>query len=314
MQGQHRFLILGASGTVGRRLYDLLGPTEAIATYSSTDIPGGVYFDATTMRLRDSILRGRHHIQAGFLLHGVTELDSCARDPCGTRRVNVDSVTTAIDDLVDAGVKPVFVSSDAVFDGSRGPWKEDDSPSPILTYGHQKLEVERHLMAKPEPWIIARLAKIVSSVSGEDDLLNDWSQRIESDEPIYCATDQFFSPVDIGDAVFALKRLAESPLAGIFNVCGPRSMSRLELLGTFIREIQRYRNFRPRVIPCSIRDLSLYEPRPHNLSMSPDKLFGALGTTFTDMEAVCKEFARNRYGPTNQRADSRRRLSSDSGT
>jgi len=296
MNIRRRHLILGASGFLGRHLFSCLGPASAIATYHSAPLEGGVHFDATTTRLRDVLLRGKHGIATAFLLYGVTQLDACARDPDGTRRVNVDSMVQVIDDLLEAGVKPIYASSDAVFDGSRGRWTEDDAPNPSLTYGKQKAAVERYLTGKSPPWIIARLSKIVGSDTDARSLLGEWVRQIEAGESIRCATDLVFTPAHVDDAAAALIDLADGEFSGIFNICGPQSMSRMALLQTLIQEIRRYRDFVPRVVGCSIRDFPFLEPRPLDGSMLPYKLNVALGSSFRDMRSVCADLARKRYG------------------
>ena len=120
-----RYLILGASGFIGAHLYAALGPARAVATYHKTPVPGALHFDATRMRLRDSILGGTHNFTHAFLLHGVTNIDQCARDPDLAYAVNVTGHKRVIDDLLAAHIVPVFASSDAVFDGTHGLWTED---------------------------------------------------------------------------------------------------------------------------------------------------------------------------------------------
>ncbi len=291
-----RLLILGASGFVGRHLYDRLGPERAVATFHSAPFPGGVRFDAGGMRLRDTLLRGAHGLKAAFLLHGRTKIDDCARDPEGSARVNAEGMMRAIDDLMEAGVKPLYASTDAVFDGSRGGWTEDDPPNPTLTYGRQKAAVEAYLRDKPVPWIVARLSKVVGSDDTGHSLLGEWIRQIEAGETIRCATDLVFTPAHVDDVAAALIRLAGEEFSGVFNVCGPQSMSRMALLQFLIDEVRRYRDVQPRIVPCSIRDFPFVEPRPLDGSMLPDKLYRALGSRFRDMRSVCAELARRRYG------------------
>jgi len=100
----------------------------------------------------------------------------------------------------------------------------------------------------------------------------------------------------VDDVAEALTRLAEEDFSGVFNVCGPDSMSRMALLGILVEEIRRYRDVRPRIVPCSIRDFPFVEPRPLDGSMLPDKLYRALRRSFRDMRSVCAEVARRRYG------------------
>jgi dTDP-4-dehydrorhamnose reductase len=296
MAERGRLLVLGASGFVGRHLYARLGSARAVATWHSTPLSGGVRFDAGTMSLRDTLLRGRHGLTAAILLLGRTKIDDCARDPQGTAQVNVAGTIRAIDDLMEAGVKPVYASTDAVFDGSRGGWTEDDPPNPTLVYGRQNAAVEAHLRGKASPWIVARLSKVVGADDSTHSLIGEWLRQIEADETIRCARDLVFTPAHVDDVAAALVRLAEGAFSGVFNVCGPQSMTRLELLEILVGEIRRYRDVRPRIVPCSIRDFPFLEPRPLDGSMLPAKLYRALGSSFRDMRSVCAEIARNRYG------------------
>ena len=98
-----RFLIVGASGFIGSHLYARLGPERAVATYHGKPMPGGVYFDAGSMRISE-ILRDRDGVTHAFLLHGYNKLDECARDPAGTAKVNVDGMQQMIDELSAHGI------------------------------------------------------------------------------------------------------------------------------------------------------------------------------------------------------------------
>src|SRR5215510_1459111 len=204
-----RFLIVGGSGFLGRALYARLGAARAIATYHKNPIPGGVYFEASTMRLAETFLRRGHGLTHAFLLHGITSIDVCGRNPAGTARVNVDSTIRMIDDLLAAGVTPIFLSSDAVFDGTRGYWGEEDPLNSILTYGRQKVAVEQYLLSKNVPWIVARLSKVVAIDQDRHGLFGEWFKATDSGETIWCASDQIFSPTYIEDVVTALILLAE---------------------------------------------------------------------------------------------------------
>lgn len=231
-----RFLIVGASGFIGSRLYAALGREHSIATFNRMPVPGGVHFDATAMRLSDTILRGAHGVTHAFLLHAMSNIDECANNPERAYKINVDSQKIIIDDLRAAGVAPVFASSDAVFDGTRGMWTEEDSVNPVLTYGRHKAQVEQYLQETSRPWLAVRLAKVVGVAPGSVDLLGDWMNQLERGAAIRCAHDQVFSPVDVDDVVRALIRLAEGNFAGIYHVCGPQPIARLDLLRMLVED------------------------------------------------------------------------------
>ena len=294
-----RFLIVGAAGFVGSHLFTRLGPGRALGTYHRTSLAGGVYFDAATMHISE-VLQAAPDVTHAFLLHGIGKLDECERDSAGTAKINVEGMHQIIDELTARDIKIIFTSSDAVFDGTRGNWTEDDATNPVMTYGKQKVDVERYLAATSKNWIVARLSKVVGSDPVDHSLFGEWVRRIDAGEPIRCAGDLVMTPIYVEDVITALIELAEGEFRGIYNVCGPRSMSRLELLNIFIAAVCKFRTVDSAVIPCSIRDFPFNETRPLNQAMSPDKLFRALGHEFENMESVCGRIAEEVYGTPKQ--------------
>lgn len=290
-----RALIIGGSGLIGRRLRQALGPRAGVSTYHTRPFAGGIPFDATATRVTALLERGGPYTHA-YVLHAVADIDACARDPQGTAHTNVDAVCAAIDDLAAARIVPVFASSDAVFDGSRGLWTEADPAHPVLTYGAHKAAVERHLQQLCAPWLAVRLAKVVTSDPDEPGVISDWLDRLEAGAEIRCARDQIFSPVDADDVADALVALAERRCTGMYHLCGPEPVSRLALLRMLVEEVRRYRHITPRILECGLRDLPFAEPRPLDASMSGEKLARVLGRRFRDMRTVCREAVDRRYG------------------
>jgi dTDP-4-dehydrorhamnose reductase len=305
-----RYLIIGASGFVGSRLYAILGRGNAVATFNRKPVHGGVAFDARSMRLADTVLKQHRGLTHAYILHGVTGIDDCANDPSGTAEVNVAGTKRVIDDLLEHGVTPVFASSDAVFDGSRGLWTEEDLTHPFLEYGRQKLDVERYLAARTKKMLILRLSKVIGTRPGANCMLDDWPNKVETGEPILCARDQVLSPISIDDTIEAFIRLAERGHTGVFNVCGPAPVTRLNFLETFIEEVSRYREVEARPVPRSLHDLKLEmhwrEARPADCSLSPRKLHATLRRYFDDPREICRKAAAARYGTGTAQARGRR--------
>jgi len=301
----HKYLIIGASGFIGRELYAALGPERAVATYRSRAFPGGVRFDPLTMRLSDSILRGPHGFTHAFVLYAMTDIDDCARHPDAAHAVNVTSPKQVIADLVEQGIVPVFASSDAVFDGVTGGYSETAQVHPVLTYGEHKAEMESYVSGLSSPWLIARLAKVVDGRPGSRDMLEGWLDQLDRGERLRCAHDQVFSPIAVADVARAMIDLCRRECAGLFNLCGPRALRRTELLHCLVDAAGRYRALEPNIEVCSLRDFSFAQARPLNTSMLPDKLQDALGWAARDMGEVCERAARLRYSGGDDAADAR---------
>jgi dTDP-4-dehydrorhamnose reductase len=289
LSNEWRVLVLGGSGFVGSRIIRTWDPLRVEATYFTRPIERAVRFDVANERLSDlGLLRGRGFTHA-ILAQGMTKLKDCAVTPATSASINVHGTIAAIDELLDAGVHPIFLSSDGVFDGARSLRTEDDEPHPILRYGEQKLEVEAHLAKAPAPWTILRLAKVVASFPHPRNLLYQWLMQLVRSESIMCARDQVLSPIDIDDVLHALHFVIETNATGLFNVSGSETFSRLNLLYTLINHVPRSIRCQAVIQPCSIMDINAVEKLPQDCSLLNSKFKLASGLSPRSMDRVCAD-------------------------
>lgn len=273
-------VLLGASGFLGPALRDAFGAERAVATHFSHPGEGSLFFDARRTRVSDFVAALPGKPAAAVILLGITNIDHCARDPAGSAEVNVRGIIRVIDEARALGIMPVFVSSDAVFDGSRPYWSEDDAPSPILTYGRQKLEVERHLSSLPAPWIVVRLPKLISPERNARCFVTGWIEGLRRSPRILCATDQYFTPAAAPDAARAIAQLVYAGAQGLYHLGGPERLSRRALLDAVLGEYRKFEKPMPEVVECSLRDISVLEPRPLDTSLRSDRFKADFGTPF----------------------------------
>jgi dTDP-4-dehydrorhamnose reductase len=277
-------VILGASGYVGRRMFQSMGAATAIGTYHSKPMLGGIHFDATRMRLKD-VLPKNPRISHAVVVYAESDIDACKRDEERSYGINVQSTRRVIDDLVELGIKPVFTSSEYVFDGERGNYVEDDSAIPTTVYGSQKRQIEQYLTERCEDYAVLRLAKVYGSDPGDGTILNNWVKQVRSGERTRCAYDQIFSPVHVDDVVAATEAVIQKDLSGVFHLAGPQAYSRLAMLRTLLDCLC----INAEVEECSIRDINFLDHRPSDLSMSPRKLLDGTGLAFKTVLSACEE-------------------------
>ena len=123
------FLILGASSYIGRKLFHALGTSQAIGTHYSNPAPGTVFFDATGGAIAD-ILSGVPGVSHAFIIFAEADIDACKADIKRSHMINVRSAKLVIDQLLEKGIKPIFTSSEYVFDGELGNFSEEDTANP----------------------------------------------------------------------------------------------------------------------------------------------------------------------------------------
>ncbi len=266
------FLLLGASGLIGRNLRNSLSPHDALMTYHANPFPGGVPFDPLTQRIK-SLGRGVKACTHALILFADSKPDSCFANPDRTQAINVDCLQPLASDLLDCGIAPVFISTEFVFDGARGNYREDDPTYPILVYGRQKLAAEQQLAALDPSILILRLAKCFGSDPADGTLFTHWLAQLNRGVThLACASDQIFSPLHAGEAAWAMLAAATAGLTGIFHLAGPQAYSRLALLELLLNEVRRHTPVELTVHPCYLRDFKLPEPRPLDVSLSTEKL------------------------------------------
>lgn len=279
-------LILGASGYIGRRTFKAFGNARAMGTYRSTPIPGGIFFDPSRMRLED-ILPRESSFSHAIVLFAQLGLDACKADLEASYEINVRCAKQTIDDLMKLGIKPIYASSQAVFDGEKGDYTEEDEPNPINVYGSQNFEVEQYLSQICEDYAILRLSTVIGSEPDDGTLISNWLKPIHLGEEIRCAGDEYFSPVHLDDVVAAIDAAIRLDLCGLYQVSSTESLSRLEMARTLVDCLETETN----LVECSIRDFDFLDNRALNLSMNPTKIMAATGLQFKSVRCCCEKLA-----------------------
>lgn len=289
------FLVIGGSGFLGSYLLAALGG-KAPGTFASHAFPGGLPFDAAHQSLRDIKQFLPAELSHVFLLHGAVNPDHCARAPEETRKLNVTKMLALIEEIWSLDAVPVYVSTDYVFDGTRGNRTEDEALSPITEYGRQKAEVEAWLRQQDRPFLICRSSKIVSGDTDRHSVLGQWVVDIKAGRVLRCADDQIFSPCYAGDMAAAMCELARKGCTGVYNIAGPQPYSRYDLAALFASHVYAVSpSTRIDLQSCRLSDIPFVEKRPLNTSLSVEKILSVIRRSFTSMDELCRNTARAHF-------------------
>jgi dTDP-4-dehydrorhamnose reductase len=284
-----KLLILGASGFIGSHLIQAWQRRPLLATYMTRPISGGVFFDVSRERLKNRLLRTGHGFTHAVLAQGMSKLEACARMRATAAAINVTGTLRAIDDLLDAGVHPIFLSSDAVFDGSPGLRTEVDEPRPILSYGRDKRDVEAHLSAQAGPWTILRLTKVIAGSTDYRNPLSQWLTAIERGQPIRCAVDQVLTPVGVDYVTKAILFFIATSTQGLFHISGSDVVTRHALLQRLLAQMPPAACRRAIVQRCSLDEFETFEKLPLNCALSNAKFVVLSGMMPRPIDELCAE-------------------------
>lgn len=118
----------------------------------------------------------------------------------------------------------VYLSSDAIFDGAKGNYRESDVPSPITPYGKNLEMLERTIRTTCEGACIIRPSYLYGSSLGTlDHRLFRTRQRLLSSEIVHYAEDMFKSPMEVTLAAEAITRLILRRHSGTVHISGVRT-------------------------------------------------------------------------------------------
>jgi dTDP-4-dehydrorhamnose reductase len=177
--------------------------------------------------------------------------------------------------LNDRAISTVFVSTDAVFDGTRGSWRDDDTPNPLHAYGRQKRAAELEILQLTDS-LVVRLPKLIVGDLHPDCFVSAWSRALWDGQPISCATDQRFNPLGAADAAAAILALIDIRAEGLVHVASADAVRRWDLLQRLIEQMGDALTKPSRILPCTLADLGLPEPRPVDSSLVPSAIVSAL--------------------------------------
>jgi dTDP-4-dehydrorhamnose reductase len=163
----------------------------------------------------------------------------------------------------------VFTSTDMVFDGSRGWYREEDAPSPILAYGRTKAAAERLILDVPRGLVVRISLLFGLSRIGRGSFFDRAIASLEEGKPQTFFEDEFRTPLDYATAARALIRLAETETRGIVHLGGRERLSRFQLMQRAARTL----GLDADLIRANRRaNVNLAEPRPADLSLCTELL------------------------------------------
>ncbi len=225
--------IIGASGFMGkfflssyRRIYADCAGTARCLVDRDVDI---FMLDLLKPDISPLRLSKTGHKEA-LILAAATDIGTCESNKVDTRKVNVDGALELIRQLAEEGIKPVFFSTDQVFDGKEGNYSEDSLVNPITEYGRQKAEIEIKIKAATRGnFLVVRLSKVFSLNKDDGTLFDEMARILYSGGSIKAAFDQLFCPMFINDVISAVSWLQVKRATGIINVCPPEVWSRYNL-------------------------------------------------------------------------------------
>jgi len=268
-----KLLITGASGLLGSKLCELAirKNYEVYSAYSQHKPLHGtqIRFDVSNKNAVEKIFE---KIKPEAVVHAaaLTNVDKCELEKELAWKTNIEGTENIAKSCKKHQVFLVYVSTDYVFDGEKGMYKETDKPAPINYYGLTKLKGEESVKNLTNKYCIARPSVIYGSIpaTGKINFALWLLDKLKRKEKAKIVTDQWNSPTLNTNLANEILEVLERKLTGIFHLAGATRLSRHEFAKLLAETFSLDRNL---IKPVSSKEISWIAKRPKDSSLNVDK-------------------------------------------
>ena len=276
-----KVLLIGAHSFVAKRIADYLKDKyELIGTYHNKKNPAlaqQLQLDITKKHEVELVLRKTK--PAVIIITAAISSISEAEDK--TLEVNVNGTANIVGAAKEqsSDSKIIFFSSDQIFDGKKGFYKETDQPNPVNAYGKSKLEAEK-IIQDYKNHLILRFS-LIFGAQREDDRDNFVTRFINPDNKMQVFKNTYRTPIYVEDIPRVMDLLIQKDAKGTYNLGGGEYLTHAEMAA----RIEKIFNIRREydIVNCEIPTI------PKRLGLDNSLLRSITKFTFTDFETMLQK-------------------------
>jgi dTDP-4-dehydrorhamnose reductase len=265
-----KVLVTGSAGLIGQQVVkDLSKLNEVFSSYNDS-MPE--YGEPVRMDLRDhkeiSSVFDRKNPDVVIHLGAMTDVDLCESENHSATEINAKSTETIAKECSKQNSFLIYLSTDYVFDGNSGMYKETDTTNPIGYYGKSKLDGEISVQNSSAEYCIARTSTPFGLHSKKKSFPIWIIENLKQKNQINVLTDQITSPTYIPNLSKMLIEIAERKITGILHVSGASNMSRYDMACMIADKLNFDQSF---LNPATMNEMNWIAKRPKNSSLDVSK-------------------------------------------
>lgn len=301
-----RVLITGATGMLGKDVSRELFDVPGYEVYNLVRTP------ATFLRGEQIVADLENPLQVASVVQelrpdcivhcaALTDLDLCERDNQTALRVNVEAVRVLVNAMPEGG-RFIYVSTDSVFDGKKGAYKENELPNPLNFYAQSKLMGECAALRGGVSTLVLRTNLYGFHTARDGRSLVEWAYKnISSGHVINGFSDILFNPLyTVQIAKLIRTFISLKHVTGLLNLGCSEYLSKYD----FLVRLAITLGYNPDlVLSANSSSLPTRIIRPLNTTLDCGQLFRLIGEIpslsqgllqlRSDIEAIVKEESRH---------------------
>lgn len=229
-----KILVTGSNGLLGQKLTERLQADPSvylIATARGKSVLPLSRGEYHTLDVCDgaAVETLFHAIKPDVVIHtaAMTQVDQCETEREACWNANVTAVENLIRTCRATDTHLVHVSTDFIFDGTRGPLDETEKPAPVNYYGESKLAAEALVIASGLSWSILRTVLVygITQDMSRSNIVLWVKNSLEQGKTIQVVNDQWRTPTLAEDLAQGCHLAAVQKATGIYNISGKDFLS-----------------------------------------------------------------------------------------
>ncbi len=258
-----RVFIAGASGLVGSNCMKHFSEQgwEVTGSYFSYELPGTVFYN--TLEPNDAKNFDVIAYKPDVIVHcgALTHVDYCETHEEESYQKTVQSTKNLIDLAKQCDARFVYISTDYVFDGVNGPYREDARVNPLSVYARHKLQGEQMSLDELNDTLVLRVTNVYGNEARGKNFIARIIDQCKNDQKLTLKLpyDQYATPANAWDIARAMFVLLRDNKKGIYHIASTDYVNRVELA---LRVLKYFPNAQYDLIPISTAELNQPAARP----------------------------------------------------
>lgn len=280
-----KYFITGGSGLLGQRLSTVAdNDDEIVLSHNANPTKNTVKCDITNL---DEVKQVINREKPDVIIHcaAMTNVDLCEDEIEKAYLINGEGSGNMAQAAEEINAKIIYVSTDFVFDGQTGFYKENDTVNPLGIYAKSKYDGEVQVQKYSTNWAIARVSVLYGWHERQN--FTTWIvNQLRQNNQINIVTDQINSPTLADNAGEAMFEIARQDKNGIFHTAGNNRISRYDFTELVAEAFDLNKDL---INPTTSSEFVQKAPRPQDSSLNVSKVEKELGMK---METCAESLAR----------------------
>ncbi len=268
-----RLFVTGGSGFLGSKIAEI-SIKKGHSTHSGYHLHKAVHGIPIKFDICDkkTVIKFVESIKPDVIIHtaAFTDVDRCEEEMNLARRVNVKGTKNIVESCTLYDTFLVYISTDYVFSGEEGMYKETDKQKPVNYYGLTKFKGEKIVKKSSIDWCIVRPSVIFGSKpSRRKRNFALWViDRLIENKMTKVIRDQWVSPVLTENLSEMILEVFERRLCGIYHLAGATPITRYNFAMLLADTFHLQKEL---IKPIKSKDMKWRAKRPRNTSLDVSK-------------------------------------------